>query len=239
MRNIFLLLFPFIFFLSCENDTSEYKTINNPHRQLGFTLVDTVYNFIESNDIGFIVETGFEFPSDKPDSCLVSIYSTTTKRFEFLDGSYLKNYGLTFKFWALKEEIYNNTVEAKLDIATIEKAFKEGEANFLIYDHPDSIGVGLHVGFNHRLGNHDFISFYPYSSFGASWYQDNESYFIIENTELADHSLLGNCILISGIFNITTYFHSITGNKAEPYEESYKLENGTFQLLIPGEKVAT
>lgn len=235
MRNLIFGLFLLLslFQLRCERDneqdnfnTNETDTLK---QYLKFTLQDSTYELFESDSVTFNITKGYSFPTTDTNNCIVRIFSDVMIAHNNSIGTSYEHYTFTF-FFRLSKSIIENSKSIPPSI--IDSIFQEDSLDYLTINCPSSITTSPKVGFKHSKPNRDYLSYYPYCSFGTIYEQDDSSFFNLKLVQPYNHVSFGECVLLKGTFRVKTYYTDHTATPAEPYSETYIIKNGSFKLLI-------
>jgi len=223
-------------YTACEPQQEPDIIIENDTlvQSLSFNMDNNSYNFIESDLITFQVTKSYGFSQTETNSCFVEIYSYIMVENKDTDGSsWYEHYGISFFLKLPKNNIEAITsLNPLIRTNILNNAIKPGSADLLKINCNDSLTVNPQIGFSFLKSGKEFISYNPFCSFHYNISQDQNAFVNIEKVQQYQHKQYGNCLLLSGTFNAKVFYLDGAVIPADPLEEEYTLENGSFRILI-------
>lgn len=121
--------------------------------------------------------------------------------------------------------------EPILDQGVFESLFQTGEVDYLPQDCYDSIAdipnIGIMFPFYYDF-NRSFKSYSGcLSEFEQNLYQQDSSYFRINNIRDYRHKKFGDCKILEGEFKVMLYYAA-----GAPWEEQLTIKDGRFKFIV-------
>jgi hypothetical protein len=238
MKYLILFFVIGLLLLSCNKNHEPDIPINDIdtlRQYFEFSINDTTIKFIENDSISF--NTYWSFESKDSDTNYVfhigsriQITNNLEKHSNF-DYYYIGFYSKISSSQTNLPTLYNQNTKL-LKPGVFDSLFFTGQPNYLKQNCFDSISNNLYVGMIFpsfmKYHNNYLTHFHGCDKFiNIDFYNNNNSYFIIEDIQNYYHKNYGESLLLTGIFRANLYPDPV------PLNSNYlKFDDGKFKILI-------
>jgi hypothetical protein len=229
-----------LLFVSCNKITDSDKveiTKDTLVQYFEYTLNDSEVKFVEDDLVTFNPDKGTTVYSNDSINFLYFSDIFITVEHRSTNSSFYDNYEIGFRVrlnlnqmdWKHK---INDHIAPILKPGVFESLFLPGNMNYTVQGCEDSITNINSVAINFPFyGSNDksYYTEYPgcLSEGEENYYKQNTSFFQIDIAEKYHHKKFGDCIILSGVFQVILYN---APNSA--WEEKLILKNGRFKILV-------